>query len=575
MLRRPEKVADLDGFAMANERLAAEIAASSTKPIKMPLRWLFDYLQRPKVVRWQILAYLNIFSAYKRVEGHYEITLDRFAASNNLRASNANDQNKINHRLQRRPLPRLTRLFDYFRVLTTVYMVYICAKFNVSKQIELLARQFVELDRPIHCYLAGRFVLEEQVAETTACFFSSSFLFWRLTRAIQQPFRMDLAYFLVQDEAELSAVHSKFESAHSKLSLSQRAFDQLEPMERFWLNLMCNCTVRGRRLVFRVRANRTREAYAKLRNCLARATLSSLAVIVPMALVLLSTFTILHALDQRYLSVYPNCDPQVELLQREGQLDGWSITWSRHHFLVMLADHFENLVMWLECGLTATLAPAAVYLVSYDLVLQWRGVERAMQQLGTSMQLDQDNNNQLVHSQRFHYGRARATRRRLRQLTVEMSDFFAQVRHVDEFQSQFLNLGLLGWLGLCASYTYNQRRQSLEQLPTSVIFVLLACALSISLSFYSSLLVHRTSSRSCRRLCSLMARYRGDPEKVSFVALLEFYTKQCDCFTIALLYPFRETTFLTVVGWTFSLVCLSAEVLRKMPTNKQVGLYWT
>jgi hypothetical protein len=244
-------------------------------------------------------------------------------------------------------------------------------RYFLSDAIGQAVGQFILLRLPIHCYLIGRYILEQSMAEVTGAIFAVAHLLWRLSQTFAKPYRLDLIYFMLCSEHELEQVYSKFDCDKS-FEIITRDDNQLHPLDRLLLTTMC----------YRIKQpNRTRQAHSKLRRIIAKITLFVAIIVVPTTIVLTISFTILALTDDRYLYVHPNCDPELQQLKDDHKLSSWSMTPTSHHMISLAGDYFENIAIWCDSGIVTTVAPASMFLLSYDLVMHWNRIKKKIKLL--------------------------------------------------------------------------------------------------------------------------------------------------------------------------------------------------
>jgi hypothetical protein len=568
-----------------------------------------ECLARPEFARFQMLSYLAIMSAFiKTKQGYnkfYGADDDRVKTKN--RGSGASDHLYVTQvsfttetcedsclhdgrdmtrsvssgdgRLKWAGFPEYPKAFALWRTVTSAWMIYVIIKFVFSEQISALANSLVKLNMPIHCYLVGRFILQENVAEMSAALFSFGHITWRFSQWVAKPCQICLAYFLTLNSEDRDLFYSKLEKDQS-IKLTNTDIAQLSDKQKFILDTMCYRVIYRSGVVYRLRSNRTPESHLELCRMVAKSTICALVIVTPIAIVLYLTHTFLYLLDVRYTSVYPNCDPILQALKDSGRLSARSMTIRGHHLLTIFADTIENILIWVECGLVATAAPIMVHLMSQDLVMNWKGIKAKLDSLARTAMLKENTvgleaadattkTTTTMDVQWDNFDRAMQpadssgiTHRQMHELSAEMADFFNQVKRANSYLSQYLLGFIVGWLSLVGIYTYFLRTRSFVKVPLVVIAVFAFVLVGLSFAYHSFMRLHRSCIDSYPKLCSLMAREQNKCAAKCGL-LIEFYVKKRACFTVMHEYPFEPTTFLTLIGWTFSCFCIITEVIRR------------
>lgn len=544
------------------------------------LRRQFNYLERFEVVRFQMLAYIRMVSLSFPLKQRYQDIYGQHHGKANKLASKQ-DQNKppvlviddddelVDLKLQSlndanlnpRRILVIFKLFDVFRLFTTFWMIYEIVKFYSIGRDELIERVTgIKLARPLHCYLAGRFLVQERFGDLIALIFAILHLSWRSYQSFQRPYSLSLIEFMLLSEKELEMVHSRLLPPGRSIELTIGDHKRLSARTRLILETMCYQNHGKQRIVYRLRPNRTPDTHLRLRRAIARLTYACLAVFMSITVILTIGFVPYLVLDQTYMRMYPNCDLQLVHLKEEGRLAWWSITLTGHHWYVGLTDGLENAVMYAEGGMVVYTGITLFSLVSMDMSQHWTGIKRKLDSLHKRIETD--------HCSRIsiHIEKSSEFQLEVKDLLASMSDFFRQVKLLDEVISGFLVGTLFCSLLVCALLTYHSRVHSIQQLPFQVMMVVALMATWAVTAAYGCLSLHNYCVSSYPNLCSLMAR-DSMKHRHNYEAIVDFYTKRRSCFTIMKQVPLLPTTFLTMIGWTFSCFCIISGLLRDSEMN--------
>lgn len=531
-----------------------------------PVKHLIERLERLEAARLVVLTWMCLVSMLDRTR---EYCTKLYATCEPSDNRPEHIQSKLfGAKLKRRRIPPELRVVSLFRTITTIWLVYVVAKFAIVADLwPPLSGPLRGLELAPRCYLVGRYILLESVGQVTAALFAAAHLVWRLIQWTVRPYPIHVLHFLLIEPRELELIYSKLDGANS-LTLDYAKHGQLTGEEMFLLDTMCHCERTPSGLVYRLRANRNRSALGQLSRRIAQLALAACTLVAVIALSLTVAFTYLILSDEHYLRAYGDCNPHLRRtwLELGGRAQGWTMTFNTwHRLLASLADGAENAILWTEGGLCITTAPVLCYTIAFDLMLNWRGIEAKMEQLETMMAPAEHDSNQRSGSLIVRLTRQRlalSRDRQIRELIVEVKDFFDQVALTNPPMTYFINAGL-GWcLFLCGLYTYYLQVNSGGQVPVSLVLIygyLVACMTGVC---FSLLALQAACLRSYPKFCSLMAR---DGRKLGhkYGLVMELYVRKRSCFTLLGQYPFETTTFITVIGWAFSCFFVITSLLRR------------
>jgi hypothetical protein len=535
------------------------------------MRWLYrmksierfiNFIRRSQVARAQMLAYICIFSVHGKIRAHYLETYGNKLEHEQNRSEVSSRRSSLLGSIEWRNFPSAPRLFVIFRTYTTIWLSYIIVKFILINHMEQSISKYFKLELPLHCYLVGRYILDQKLAELTGLIFAVAHLSWRFAQIFVKRYQFSVCYFMLFKEHDLNSIYSVMQSRQSSIEISISEINNLSPTESLLINTMCYRIRLPTKVILRLRVNRTRDAHLELRRLISFLTLIVASIVLPGTLVLTVVFNIFITDDRRYISVYPKCDPYVQ--ERIAKLDDrWSCTITGHHVYAFIGDHLENIALWLEGGLVTTTATAFVYLLNYDLVIHWNGIKRKINLL---CDIARQRSLHAKYTMTLTYSRTMCKSndfqsQQIRLLMAEINDFFDQMNKASKSLSVFLNGMLISCLVLCCVYTYFTRIKKIHQLPPDVVVVLSFLAICLLIASYGFLMVHRCCVKSYSTICSLMA-YDLVKNECNYGAIIDYFAGKRSCFRIMDQHPFLATTFLTLIGWSFSCFCIISGMLQ-------------
>jgi hypothetical protein len=454
----------------------------------------------------------------------------------------------------------ISNLFTYFRVFTTVWMIYVVVRYNLSEQIDALLKRIIHLKMPIRCYLAGSYIItREFMNDITAAILSGGHLIWRAFHLYHAPYVLNVVNFMQLNDDELTMFYNCLDSSQC-LELSIKEGGQLCRRQRFLLDLMCYKITKTTGITYRLRHNRSMSSRRQLCLAMSSYTLFSLAAFVSIASVFVSAFTFMIITDPRYVSVYRGCDPELDKLYDENKLHWWSVTPTMHRMYAATLDGFENIALWVEGGLVLFFVPCLVASVNHDLLLCWTRIEKKIELLSKFMSYKGEERI-ISLSRRSIVGQQMENRSDVEDLFAEMSDFFSQFRRANHFISVFLSSTLIGWLIVCAIYSYVLKERSISELPANIILMLTFFVIGVSYPYMVMLSLHRACVKFYPKLCSMMA-YDPMKHRNKWEPILDFYLKRQSCYTIMGRLQFQSSTIVSIIGWTCSCFFIISGLMR-------------
>jgi hypothetical protein len=488
---------------------------------------------------------------------------------------------------QWRDFPRMPSILIWYRRATTIYFIYVIIKYMTPSLVEMLV-DALQLSKPAHCYALGQFMIYESVREHCAVCFATFHLTWRLlTSTNPQPLAITTIYFLILDDRDIKLYYQLLE-AHAccdtdyddkvtKLTttsapsssgsirltshhLSRRTTCCINASPNARLQMMHDVMSfridRESGPVYRLRPNRTAAACRNLRDYLINVMLVGTAVFAIIALTITLIFSIEGTSDQSYLKRYPNCDPYLEQLKRDGQLDlnHFSLHLTRQQFFAFFFDTTENVFLWLDSGLVLYSCVVCTLLLNYDLNIYWKHINGQIElllefvrsakaeegwfcvELGGGQQQRTTNSNY----ERLVY-----------ELQMKMRDFIKHLKRSDQLIGDVLTTIINVWFTLFAYFIYSTIVSNARSLPVALNITLAGVFMVTTLLCAVTISVHRNCMKSYGKICSLMT-LDNSHHKQHFTEILDFFIRRRTCYTIYRGYEMTATTYLTLIGYSFS-----------------------
>jgi hypothetical protein len=149
----------------------------------------------------------------------------------------------------------------------------------------------------------------------------------------------------------------------------------------------------------------------------------------------------------------------------------------------------------------------------------------------------------------------------INEIQCQIYDFFHEVKRVDLLISDILSLSIFIWLTCCAGVGYNCLIDAGASIPTQIGSLLVLGFIAWAAATYFLLELHRNCLKTYNILCSLMAHDRSK-QKRRFIKILDFFTHMNrTTYTLLQSYPYRPTTFITIIGWSVSCFALAFTLL--------------
>jgi hypothetical protein len=532
------------------------------KSIKGYYQHLLHRLSQPNAVKCQLMIYMRIFG--RDVEYFHSSNLDCVGRNSDVGGST---ESTADRRLSQSSIEDTTpatesgmgwffKSFTCMRVFTTAWMIYIIIRDHVLSQIGSPTIQVLGHKMPLRCYLLGNYITYDTISQITSFVFALVFILWRCYHAARGPYNLDLMRFFHLNENELETFYASLDSNQS-IQLSPHDMKQLCQKQQYLLELMCYKIRSPDSITYRLRQNRSKSARSQLCWFVSATTLVGGGGYMLLFVPLFSLFTFMIFLDSRYLGVYKNCDPELQRLADTGQLSWWSVTPTLHRTFAVIADGIESIVTWIDGGTLAILVPCLVTIISYDLILCWRGI---MKKIDSTLCSIKDINVPGKRQQTIViYEQTASIQRAVHELHCEIYDFFKQTARADSIVSDYLSGILIAWLILFFTYTYAIEGHVSRQLPLST-FIHLSCLIVVFfLPCIGLLQLYAACWNSYPRLCSIMAH---EPGLQKHKTILEFFVRSENCFTFLGQFRFGPVALLTTIGWTFSGFCIISSLVQ-------------
>lgn len=591
-----------------------------TKMVAGAKEWILSFLRRPEAIKYQMLFYMYV----SRMEAPVKRRYDQLFAKEHM---------KPNPRLVWRGYPPLPKFLIWYQWFTTVWLMFVLLRnLNRARVINIIEYLFDPKDLPARCFIPGNFIIHEEfkiISANLMAFFHlqrrfintffakkhmSSYLVVTVQsgKDISEYFRRHQEYMqqvqagLVRTQASHCSPRRACERASLAKPLSDarmrwaRGGKESTDLEDYVVlkYFMCYAVYTQENCVLKLRANRTEEAIRFLQDKIATTTFRVGVIFSVLAVAMTIPIASFILIDKLFLMRYPQCNPLLAALQAEGKLGWISLTIDLHRLFVITFDAIENLVLWLESGLSMTFGLAIGHLISHDMLTCWQSIDKKIRHLRARLVQDQctiigDCGNGLVPSDRYcHYIDSRVapssnyftlkrTDRESRisrvkprpsgcqdsdeqvlELQSEVRDFFEQLNEINEIMSDVLSSISIIWLVLFGVYTYFSHAQDHRSLPPNLQALQASIFILMTLLSLNLLALHRTIKRSHPVLCSIVAHDRSYLRS-NFTKIMDLIEDPNLCtYKLFRYIPFSTTTYLSLVGWSFSCFVVIASLNR-------------
>lgn len=575
---------------------------------------LQKFLSKPKIIKIQILFYLFVARASNHMRKyHKERYVDDIIKdlkpdqSESIETKSSELCNDRPHRWWNtrawEGVPKVNRKLKAYGSVSTLWMIYVVLRntFSLHKFVALINPSDIQP----HCLLVGKLVLDDTygIQDRAATLLAAFHLAWRLSQKfLFKCYTLNFMVFMLQDDRDLKRFYTSIDEQNCyRRSHTTRASKdlmlnvELDVCEVFLRELMCYPIKRETETLYILRPNRTAKSRRDLRTYMGKATAWVLVPFVAFSITF-GSYVISHiTADITYIARYPRCFPLLEQLHATGNLDWHSVTLKNHHFVSFVADFLENIIIWLDSAAALSLA-LMNYVIQQDLLVYWHSINEKLQLTSWKFRLNlivynlnqwttsYDSNKieyQIVNSNMlkvrsggliFHvspksfkpvYRQSLELDNLVLELQSELTDFFCQIERADMFVSDIMSTYVLFWLSSVADGYYYAFSDEMAQFPRSVRITQIITFVFISIVSVSLFKLHRCTTKTYRMICSLMS-YDQSKYKCGFIKVLEFYTtRNRSTYTVFREYPFTITTYLSIIGYTFSCFLMVESLFRK------------
>jgi len=490
------------------------------------------------------------------------------------------------------------RIMAIYEPFTSMYMCYSLTKAIIK--LELIGSEMykiIGLDtrKPIHCFLLGRLVVtDDRYMSILATIWAITMhLLWRVTQNCKERQLHSASIFLLCTTKDLRK-HSKLMAQSQKEDGEPNRCRHEAKIERFMNDMLClrfpvpvHDDVSGQdgymKTVYVTKPNRTLESNVRLRKLIATNMFISIVLFVICALILCPIWIIKELFDKSFILGYPGCDEKLEELSKKGLINDYSINWTLWRTKAVLADLVENSILWADSGISVFCGLQVSILLNYDLVVYWRFLHERTLLLRRKFEANQDftsvcsdcgdsltkdtgcqgcfrRNTTTIAMHRRANDKRRYPDRQSRTdlsddpiglLKHQFCDFFREIRRVDSFMSDTISLALSVWLSIFSIYVYVVQSIDLKSGPGRNMLLMGPLSV-IALNYTLILILHRQCSKTYPVLCSIMAINQSPRDKKALMLVLDYFIDRSTCFRLFRQTPFLPSTYLAMVGWSFS-----------------------
>lgn len=512
------------------------------------------------------------------------------------------------------PLPGTTA---YGR-LSTTWMIYSVVRTlfldQLAALVDTLSRPWLGIGG--NCFLMGRVVSHSGFKDSYNVIFPLFHLIWRgIDVAFKRHFKLTMVNFMLHSDVDVerflelleggkfrgeflsnrrqatsrsSGLRPLFTRAGSRFVVDQKGRRLLGPTSYDWEELMedrtslnervlrhamCYPVYYGNQIHFRLRPNRTLSARARLKDRIALSFVITTSILLPLIAFMATVITLVVLTDKRYLATYPGCYPELEQLEARGQLGFFSIHFFRHHAISGLVDGLENVIVWLDCGTALFYVPVLCYLLNYDILLYWSGVHQKLEMLMAKVRWRNCQPGGGAKSKKLpdalsYFDEQLDTE--IHELHYELADFFHEVERADQLISDVLTLALGIWFTGCLVVGFNFLALNRTTMPAFMVLILAVSFAVMSTATHFLLALSRSCKRSYLKLCSMMAEDKVE-RKCQAMKLMDFFTEMNRTFyTLAHRFPYKSSTFLTIVSYSVSCFLMAVTLFGGKPIRSIV-----
>lgn len=491
----------------------------------------------------------------------------------------------------------------YIIKFSSVWQIYIVIRQLFKPFLEQMIDLIFNPNLPAHCYLIGKHVLQDSIADVTAVSFSIVFIvFSGLQCYTLDKYPCQVFYFMLLDESDIEQYTNLYKEVEAlDEDSNEKSAPRSFPKNDFFLDFIMS--YRNRKIInenkqIRLRPHRTKVTHQRYVNVMTNWNIFWL-IFTSTASCLIAISIIAHVIqDRTYISMYPGCDPDMELLYSTKPGDYFSVTASVHRSFTVLGITIENLITYYSIAIVCFFGALYSVLICMDLVLYWKHIDAATHKLTRysiikfNIHSESDSPSISHHSQPYLslnnsmgkinellyknmlssqnvYRNSKQNYQcvhsksdmHISELQRQIHDFFALVRQLDVRMTNVAALILGAWLLVFPMQTYNLKTvYGLRHnfVPYAYQTMLLLMTSSVS---WLICLPHRKCIKTYTTLCTLVAHDQS-MFKRGFVPILNYYAEGRTCFNLFRQFPFKLTTLLTILGWSISVYLVLENLVR-------------
>lgn len=557
---------------------------------------ILEYLQSDTVVRYGILAAIYSQNDHHAIKSQHDRRVKnvyRFMVDSKIQP-NDESINKLAS-LQEwdwRGIPKFHWVFVLWEVFTNFYYVYIIIKNFYLRYLERYS-----ITSNANCYLLGKFHATSIVVvdEILAIGLALIMIAWRLIRRSASQ-TMTMPYVLCFTKRDLNEYNYSYirDMSGRRVSFHHSRSETSSPLKDglidsfFHDNLSYRVQVGDFVYRYNLKPNRTRSAISEFRK-----TFTNVFLYITMGLIIVELILFLWIFDQsiekeHYENNFPKCGVEIYWIRKGRPL--LDINWYR--LLILLFDMIENLSIWLVLGPSVFFGVQLVMMSHNDLIVYWQKLHKRVVQCHISLRDDyyksiwslskvknDSTSDPVVVTAYLYHKRQDELDYEMHELQCQIHDFFEQIKRTDRYISDTLSFIIFIWFSILLIYIYlsiNGQAYSFrgfmhhgarieETSPFNLVIILLPMIMTFIVGWHLLNLHQRCLVTYCH-LCPIIARYQSK-KKLSFLSVMDYFINRRTCYTIFRINPFLPTTYLSIMGYTFSCFFM----LRSLFENRSGG----
>lgn len=485
--------------------------------------------------------------------------------------------------------PRKIPIVLNYRALEGVIVFVIFVKDLFPWKILL---EYLNLDRPAHCYLVGRYIIDLQSSRLFSVTLCSIILGWRLWLERGNTKVQGIFIFMIQSKEVLGRQYELI-----KRNYSEGKAVRLNKLDLILRRLMCYPVRRGRQIVYRLRINRTGPYQEKLCGNLSFIALLVVSYFLMLTPLVTSMVLMETNLDRNYLQAYPSCSPSIEAKYKGGSVGAWAVSFATHKVVATLADCCANFILWTNLAFFNIFIYPIVFFMHMDVMFYWRDVRANMEALLNLLRREHmtnrysrrrylplestrtmkekinrpvDDETGLVSlrkrrssswtsgefaeaSDSLNGGRGPSSLdEQVHEVQAQLLDFFEHVCETDPLMSDLLSVSIFIWT---VGYLFSTYVHIAFQSFPNVWFFYAGIVVLSGVYFACGLPLmdlHTSTMRSYQTICSIMALDES-PHKWRFTKVLDYYSKyHMNSYSWFRKYPVCHTTYVSAIGFVVS-----------------------